>query len=64
MSGGISLDHLMFAASVCDKYCSKIAALTNLTPEDETTSCERCLHWNDKPCFMFNRMCNSCEAFS
>jgi len=50
MNSTYAPEQLAYAASVCGKYCSKVAALTNWEPEDEPVRCDTCIHWNNKPC--------------
>ena len=46
----ITPEQMTYAASVCGKYCSKIAALTTWDVEDEPVRCDTCIHWNNGPC--------------
>ena len=43
-------EQMAYAASVCGKYCSKVAALTTWDTADEPVRCDTCIHWNDEPC--------------
>jgi hypothetical protein len=43
-------EQMSHAASVCGKYCSKIAALTTWDYEDEPVRCDTSIHWNNGPC--------------
>lgn len=54
----ISPEHMINAAYVCDKYCSKTAALTTFSYDTEETYCRNCVHWNDKPCTLYTEMCS------
>jgi hypothetical protein len=51
-------DQMVYAASICGKYCSKTAALTNWIPENEPRQCDACLHWNNKPCSKMKGLLN------
>jgi hypothetical protein len=56
INGSNSPDHMVKAASVCDKYCSKTAALTTFNYDNEEANCGICVHWNGKPCILYEEM--------
>ena len=45
-----------YAASICGKNCSKLFALTNRIPENETAHCDACIHWNNDRCIKYNEV--------
>ncbi|HHU50068.1 MAG: hypothetical protein ACOYEH_05445 [Caldicoprobacterales bacterium] len=50
MASTISQEQMAYAAAVCGKYCSKVAALTTWDTADEPVRCDTCIHWNGGPC--------------
>ena len=50
MIGMTNPELMSYAASVCGKYCSKVAALTTWNLGEEPVRCDTCIHWNNGPC--------------
>jgi hypothetical protein len=55
-------DQMAFTASICGKYCSKTAALTNWIPDNEPRQCGTCLHWNNKPCSKMDSLLDQADG--